>query len=55
VVEEQKLSELGEQRAASVSDYLVQTFKIPASRLVNCQTRLETEQADALPRTDLLL
>ena len=55
VVDKKKLTELGEQRAASVRDYLVQTFKIPANRLVNCQTRLETEQADALPRTDLLL
>jgi outer membrane protein OmpA-like peptidoglycan-associated protein len=55
VVDKQKLAELGEQRAASVRDYLVQTFKIPASRLVNCQPRLEAEQADALPRTDLLI
>jgi len=55
VVDKQKLTELGEQRAASVKDYLVETFKVPANHLVNCQTRLEIEQADANPRTDLLL
>ena len=55
VVDEQKLTELGEQRAASVKNYLVEKFKIPANHLVNCQPRLETDQADARPRTDLLL
>jgi outer membrane protein OmpA-like peptidoglycan-associated protein len=53
VVDAQKLTELGEQRAASVKDYLVETFKVPANRLVDCQPRLETDQADAMPRTDL--
>jgi outer membrane protein OmpA-like peptidoglycan-associated protein len=55
VVDEQKLTDLGRQRAASVKDYLVDKFKIPANHLANCQPRLETDQADALPRTDLLL
>jgi len=55
VVDEQKLTELGEQRAASVKDYLVEKFKIPANHLAHCQPRLETDQADAIPRTDLLL
>lgn len=55
VVDEQKLTELGEQRAASIKDYLVEQFKVPANRLVSCQPRLETDQADAVPRTDLLL
>ena len=55
VVDQQKLTELGEQRAAAVKDYLVDTFKVPANRLVSCQPRLETDQADAVPRTDLLL
>ena len=55
VVDEQKLTELGEQRAAAIRDYLVNNFKISASRLTGCQTRLETDQADAKPRTDLLL
>ena len=55
VVDEQKLAELGQQRAASVKDYLVDKFKVPANRLVSCQPRLETDQADALPRTELLL
>jgi outer membrane protein OmpA-like peptidoglycan-associated protein len=55
VVDAQKLAELGEQRAASVKDYLVDKFKVPANRLVSCQPRLETDQADAVPRTDLLL
>jgi hypothetical protein len=55
VVDKQKLADLGGQRAASVKDYLVETFKVPANRLVSCQPRLETDQADAVPRTDLLL
>ena len=55
VVDKQKLTDLAEQRAASVKDYLVETFKVPASRLVDCQPRLESDQTDALPRTDLLL
>jgi len=55
VVDKQKLTELGEQRAASVKDYLVEKFKVPANRLVHCQSRFETDQADALPRTELLL
>jgi len=55
VVDKQKLTELGEQRAASVKDYLVEKFKIPANHLANCQPRLETDQSDAIPRTDLLL
>ena len=55
VVDKQKLTDLGGQRAASVKDYLVETFKVPANRLVSCQPRLETDQADAVPRTDLLL
>jgi outer membrane protein OmpA-like peptidoglycan-associated protein len=54
-VDEQKLTALGEQRAASVRDYLVENFKIPANRLTGCQTRLQTDRADAKPRTDLLL
>jgi len=55
VVDEQKLTGLAGQRAASVKDYLVEKFKVPASRLANCQPRLETDQTDARPRTDLLL
>ena len=55
VVDEQKLTELGEQRAESVKDYLVEKFKVPANRLVNCQPRLQIDKADAIPRTDLLL
>jgi outer membrane protein OmpA-like peptidoglycan-associated protein len=54
VVDEQKLTELGQQRAASVRDYLV-GLKVPAKRLVDCQPRLETDKADAIPRTDMLL
>lgn len=53
VVDEQKLTDLGEQRAASVKDYLVEKFNVPANRLVDCQPRLETDQADAIPRTEL--
>ena len=55
MVDEQKLTALGEQRAASVKDYLVDTLKVPANRLVDCQTRLETDRADAVPRTELAL
>jgi hypothetical protein len=55
VVDERKLTELGEQRAASVKDHLVEKFKVPANHLVHCQPRLEIDQADAIPRTDLLL
>jgi outer membrane protein OmpA-like peptidoglycan-associated protein len=55
IVDEQKLSDLGGQRATSVKDYLVEKFKVPANRLASCQPRLEIDQADAIPRTDLLL
>ena len=55
VVDKQKLMDLGEQRAASVKDYLVEESKVPANRLVSCQPRLEIDKADAVPRTDLLL
>jgi outer membrane protein OmpA-like peptidoglycan-associated protein len=55
VVDKQKLMDLGEQRAASIKDYLVEKSKVPANRLVSCQPRLEIEQADAVPRADLLL
>ena len=55
VIDEQKLTELARQRAAQVKNHLVDKFKVPADHLVGCRPRIETDQADASARTDLLI
>ena len=55
VINEEQLRELARQRAARVKTYMVETFKSPADHLVGCRPRLETDAADAVARTDLLL
>jgi outer membrane protein OmpA-like peptidoglycan-associated protein len=55
VVDETKLSEIAEQRAAVVKDFLIEKHKVPASRLVGCLPQLEIDDAKAQPRTDLLI
>jgi len=54
-VDSQKLTGLAEQRAAQVKNYLVEKFKVPADHLVGCRPRIETDDAEALARTDLLI
>ena len=54
-IDEQKLTELSALRAANVKDYLVEQYQISASRLVGCRSRIEADQPDAKPRTDLLI
>jgi hypothetical protein len=55
VVDETQLSEIAEQRAAAVKDFLIEKHKVPASRLVGCLPQLEIDDAKAKPRTDLLI
>ncbi|MFQ5643291.1 MAG: DUF748 domain-containing protein [Thiogranum sp.] len=50
-----RLTELAGRRAAQVKNYLVETFKVPANHLAGCRPRVETEAADAVARTDLLI
>jgi outer membrane protein OmpA-like peptidoglycan-associated protein len=54
-VDETQLSEIAEQRAAAVKDFLIQTHQVPASRLAGCLPQLEIDAAEAQPRTDLLI
>ena len=54
-IDEQKLTDLALLRAEGVKDYMIEQHMIPASRLVGCRPRIDTEQADAKPRTDLLI
>jgi outer membrane protein OmpA-like peptidoglycan-associated protein len=55
VVDETELSEIAEQRAAAIKDFLVEEHRVPASRLVGCLPKLEIDDAKAQPRTDLLI
>jgi len=50
-----QLRELALQRAVVIRDYLIETHGVSASRLVSCEPRIETDQAEAEPRTDLLI
>jgi len=50
-----KLTELAIQRAAIVSDYMINKVAVKSERLVDCQPRLELENKDSNPRADLLL
>ena len=54
-ISEAQLTELAGTRANQVKDYLVEQFSIPASHLVNCQPRVDTDKSDSKPRTDLLI
>ncbi len=54
-IDESQLTALAGTRADQVKDYLVEQFGIPASHLVNCQPRVDTENSDSQPRTDLLI
>jgi outer membrane protein OmpA-like peptidoglycan-associated protein len=55
LVDETKLSEIAEQRAAAVKDFLIEKHQVPASRLVGCLPQLEIDDANTQPRTDLLI
>ena len=55
VVDETTLSEIAEQRAAAVKDFLIEKHRVAASRLVGCLPQLEIDDAKAKPRTDLLI
>ena len=50
-----QLETLASQRAEAVSAYFSEQKKVKQARLIDCQPRLETEDADAKPRTDLHL
>ncbi len=54
-VDETQLSAIAEQRAAAVKDFLIQKHQVPASRLAGCLPQLEIDDAEAQPRTDLLI
>jgi hypothetical protein len=54
-MDQQKLTDLATQRAAGIKDHLAEKHQIPASRLVGCRPRIETDQPEAKPRTDLLI
>lgn len=54
-VDEEKLSELADQRAAAVKDYLVEQHQIPPDHLVGCLPQLEIDDQESSPRTDLLI
>jgi uncharacterized protein involved in outer membrane biogenesis len=50
------LRKLAQNRAESVKDYLIETFKAPADRLVGCQPRVDSaEDKQSTPRTELLI
>lgn len=55
VIDTGKLTELADQRAARVKNYLVDKFKVPADHLVGCRSRIETEKPEASARTELLI
>jgi hypothetical protein len=50
----QKLLALGEQRAIAVQDYLVKTFAVEKSRLLICDTQIDTDR-EAVPKVLLQL
>ena len=54
-ISEAQLTALAGTRANQVKDYLVEQFSIPASHLVNCRPRVDTDNSDSKPRTDLLI
>jgi uncharacterized protein involved in outer membrane biogenesis len=54
-IDDSVLLQLAGSRGDGVKDYLVENFGTPASQLVSCQPRLDTESAEAKARTDLLI
>ena len=54
-VDETQLSEIAEQRAAAVKDFLIEKHRVPANRLAGCLPQLEIDDTEAQPRTDLLI
>ncbi|WP_457577355.1 DUF748 domain-containing protein [Desulfomarina sp.] len=50
----QRLLALGEQRAAAVQNYLVKTFGVEKSRLLICDTKIDTDR-EAVPKVLLQL
>jgi outer membrane protein OmpA-like peptidoglycan-associated protein len=54
-VDEEQLSTLAEQRAATVKDFLVERHGTRPDHLVGCLPQLELEQQESLPRADLLI
>jgi len=54
-INEARLTALASERADLVKDFLIEQFGIPASHLVNCQPRLDADNGDSQPRTDLLI
>lgn len=55
VIDKARFTELAQQRADTIKDYLIEQHGIPASHLVGCLPQLELDQPTATPRTDLLL
>jgi len=45
----EKLLALGEQRATAVQDYLIKTFGVEKSRLLICDTKIDTDR-EAVPK-----
>ena len=54
-VDQRRLSEIAEQRAAAIKDFLIEQHQVPASRLVGCLPQLELDDDKAAPRADLLI
>lgn len=55
-IDAEALQQLAQARADNVKTYLIETFRTPASHLVSCQPRIDTDSAEpAAPRTDLLI
>ena len=53
--DQQPLEALAHERASVVKQFLVERLKIATKRLVICRPMLETKEADAKPRVDLLI
>lgn len=52
---EQQLKALAVTRAGNVTDFLLKDQDVEPKRLIGCQPRIDSENADARPRADLLL
>lgn len=52
---QEKIQTLALKRAAVVTDFLIKSQDVEPKRLVNCQPRIEVEDAQSKPRSDLLL
>ena len=54
-VGDEELLELARERARTVKDFLVTGHGVTASRLVDCQPRVESADEDNAPRVELLI